>query len=136
MGFNDWLGGLLRAERLERYPGTGILAYFWDGSAPIGHTIKDISLSGAFIHATQRWYPGTILDIALREVKFPTSKTAGEAVLCSLRCKVIWHGTDGMGVAFIVSNPAEKLALKKLVSLTHERTTGWEPIRVILPRAE
>ncbi len=136
MGLKDWLEGLLRIERPDRYPGTGLLAYFWDGSLPVGHAVKDISLTGAYIYAKERWYVGTILEIALREVRFPTAKDAGEALTCSVRCKVIRHGADGMGVAFLLHSPEEKQSLTRIVNVAKEPAAAWEPVRVILPHAE
>jgi hypothetical protein len=34
-----------------------ILVYYWDGSAPEGRRVHDISQSGAYICTPERWYP-------------------------------------------------------------------------------
>ena len=35
--------------------------HYWDGSAPEGRQIRDISESGAYIYTPERWYLGTII---------------------------------------------------------------------------
>jgi hypothetical protein len=43
-----------------------ILVYYWDGSAPEGRRIHDISQSGAYICTPERWYLGTIIRLILQ----------------------------------------------------------------------
>ena len=135
MGFKDWLAKVTRVSRPERHPGTGILAYFWDGSVPTGHPVKDVSLTGAYVYATDRWYAGTLVDVGFRRVRHPMAPPS-EAFTFSVRCRVIRHGPDGMGLAFVLRHPHEGEAVRKLIRLVREVKPAWEPRTVILPHAE
>ena len=42
------------------------VVYYWDGSAPEGRRIHDISQSGAYICTPERWYLGTIIRLILQ----------------------------------------------------------------------
>ncbi len=116
MAFLNWLVRALRQDRAERYPGKGILAFFWDGGAPAPHGIKDLSSSGAYIYATERWYVGTVLDMSFRETVRPAKGTPQETLLFTIPCRVVRHGPDGMGVAFQVRNPQQQDAVRTLLS--------------------
>lgn len=139
MVFQSWLARMLRERRPDRYSGNRILAYFWDGGTPIGHAIKDVSSSGAYIYATERWYAGTVLEIAFREVTHP-AKSSVEAVTFTVQCKVVRHGADGMAVAFMFRHPEQQYALQKLLDRAKVKPASlWElgkVIKVILPHAE
>ena len=112
----NWLVRALRQDRAERYPAKGILAFFWDGGAPAPHTIKDLSSSGAYIYATERWYPGTILDMSFRESVRTAKEGPQETLIFTTPCRVVRHGPDGMGVAFLWRNPEQQEAFRTLLS--------------------
>ena len=122
MALQNWLGRMLKDDRAYRYPGTGILAYFWDGSAPAGHTIKDLSSTGAYIYATERWFTGTILDISFRDKPEPK---ASEVLTFTVQCRVVRHGPDGMGVAFMPRSPEQQEAVRKLLGPLSRKRAMW-----------
>src|ERR1039458_3032183 len=67
-----WLGGEREDPRRgPRSTQPEILVYYWDGSAPEGRRIHDISQSGAYICTPERWYLGTIVRLILQ--KGPTA---------------------------------------------------------------
>ncbi len=110
MGILDWLKPTRQKHRAVRYTKPGIVAHYWDGGAPKDHTVKDISLTGAYLYAVERWYTGTILSLNLQE-----AAGDGETAL-AVRCKVVRHGPDGIGVTFMLHSRAEEKALKGFMS--------------------
>jgi Flp pilus assembly protein TadG len=110
MGILDWLKLARQEHRAVRYSSPGIVAYYWDGGAPKEHTVKDISLTGAYLHATERWYAGTILSLNLQE------STGGGKGALSVRCKVVRHGPDGIGISFMLRSQDEQKALKRFMN--------------------
>jgi Flp pilus assembly protein TadG len=122
MGILDWLKQALRkwAARFEpapRYESPRIVAHYWDGGAPKEHQVRDISLTGAYLYATEHWCSGTIIEVALQELAGPGETTLGVSVLC-LRCKVVRHGPDGIGITFMLRTKEELKALKQFMSGT------------------
>ncbi len=117
MAFLDWLRKGLRKQRAERYPALGIVAHYWDGGVPKEHPVKDISLTGAYLYATELWYIGTIIDVALRKLPGPGETASAVSVLC-LRCKIVRHDPDGIGITFMLRSSEERKALKDFMSNT------------------
>ena len=56
-------GELARAPRQVQ---PEIVVHYWDGAAPEGHGLRDISETGAYILTAERWYQGTIIRIILQ----------------------------------------------------------------------
>jgi|SRR5580693_133994 hypothetical protein len=62
-----------------------VVVYCWDGGAPEGRRIRDVSQSGAYIYTPERWYVGTIIRIVLQgsptipsdRTRAPTSPAQG-----------------------------------------------------------
>ena len=46
----SWFESLFSNDRreAERSPGPPLLAYYWDGAAPVPHKVRDINLSGMY----------------------------------------------------------------------------------------
>src|SRR5690242_19430366 len=84
----------------------GILAYYWEGGAPVGHPVKEISSTGAFISTSNRWYIGTILTLTLQSDAVASEAT--DTLLIS--CRVARHEADGVGVSFVFSKPQDRKA--------------------------
>jgi hypothetical protein len=62
-----------------------VLVHYWDGSAPEGRHLRDISESGAYIYTPERWYIGTIIRIILQgyqTVMLEDGTTAPTASTC------------------------------------------------------
>ena len=69
----DWLTGApsaagneTRAESLGTRRSSCI---YWDGSVPAGHQLRDVSLAGAYLYTSERWYPGTIIRLLLQRTR-------------------------------------------------------------------
>jgi hypothetical protein len=98
-----WLKDLISRERrrARRKNSSALVAYYWDGSAPVAHTVRDASTTGFYLLTDQRWYRGTMLRMRLQE----TSKSRnGEGRSIEVLARVIRSGEDGVGFAFVMRN--------------------------------
>ena len=116
------LTSLLDRRRGVRIVDTSVVAYYWNGSVPLPHRVRDISRTGIFLFTEERWYPGTMLQLTL-DFKTGTAITpAAAAPVESTRVwsKVVWFEADGVGFEFMQVKAAER---KKMADLI-ERATG------------
>src|SRR5882762_4449412 len=81
-------------KRATRYVHPGLTAFYWNGGAPLGRRVKDVSMTGAYLYTRDELYLGTVLEIALKQDE-------GTAAV-SVNCKVVRAGPDGIGVSFMV----------------------------------
>jgi uncharacterized protein len=91
-------------RRAPRVPGTGLAAYYWNGSAPSGHGIRDISSSGLYVVTEERWYPGTLVLMTLQRTE------CGEEVAertVAVHSRAVRWGPDGVGLQFVLSDDKE-----------------------------
>lgn len=107
---------LLRRSRLtkraERYANPRVVAYYWDGGAPVGRRLKNISVSGAYLYTPERWYLGTIITVTLRQWRGPSSR---ESATLSVLCRVVRWGSDGVGLRFLLPRREHHLAMEEFV---------------------
>jgi uncharacterized protein len=91
-------------RRAPRIPGSGLAAYYWNGSAPMAHGIRDISMSGLYVVTEERWYPGTLVLMTLQ-------KTDGaeqmKEVAVSVHSRAVRWGPDGVGLQFVLQDDKE-----------------------------
>ena len=100
-----------------RIPEPGVVVYYWDGAAPSGRQLRDISLTGAYLYTPERWYPGTVVRLLIQ----PTESDPADAGnpppgSFSLQARVVWHGPDGMALEFLFHGPADRKILEELVA--------------------
>ncbi len=113
MGVVDWITQrvhhpLDRRHALRR-PDPPILTYYWDGSTPVAHRLRDISSMGMYVYTTERWYLGTVIALTLQPEQQPEVESRGHL---SLKCKVVRHGADGVGMEFIKFGRPEEERLR------------------------
>jgi len=108
----EWLFQSQEQRRADRYNHPGTTAYYWDGSVPVPHEIKDISLPGAYLHTPERWYPGTIVKLTLNRNRLGTD----ESIV--VRCRVVRHGADGVGLQFVSHEASERKGLHRFLMTT------------------
>jgi len=53
-----------------------LAAYYWDGAVPVPHEVREVSTQGAYIVTSEKWYPGTIMNLSLESG--PRSAGKGE----------------------------------------------------------
>jgi hypothetical protein len=110
----DWAARLLEAriERREtpRRLVENLTAHYWEGTGAAGHTVRDISASGAFIFADFKWMPGTTLTMTLHlQGDVVGSGSPGATVV---RARVVREAPNGMGVQFLCVDKAERRSLE------------------------
>jgi len=102
------------ARRLERRQAprriiANLAAHYFDGTAAASHAVRDVSTSGAFICATFKWPPGTIVTLTLQLVASVSAPSLTPPVL--VRTKVVRCVPDGLGVQFLHVGKAERQSL-------------------------
>src|SRR6185437_14827028 len=115
MEFPIWLRQLLfRSERALRYANPAIVAHYWDGGAPKGHRVRDISATGAYLYTNERWYVGTIIELTLQRDGGEAEGDSGLPFV-SVTCRVVRHTPDGVGIKFMLPRSKERKALKRFM---------------------
>jgi hypothetical protein len=99
-----WLQRLLAIEppdprKSPRESLPGLSAYFFTGGTPVAHSVRDMSVSGAYVLTTERWYLGTMVRITLTDCQEPTVERS-----ITLNATVVRWGNDGVGLRFILQN--------------------------------
>jgi Flp pilus assembly protein TadG len=105
-------------RRAPRSTEPEVVVYYWDGSAPEGRHIRDISATGAYIYTPERWYPGTIIRIILQGYETLTradGTTAPTASMC-IPARVVREGSDGVAVEFAFRDKAEEGAFRTFLT--------------------
>lgn len=94
-------------RRAPRIPDPEARAYFWNGSAPIAHHMRDISRTGAYMYTSERWYLGTTLQVTLDANRKETLLVGPDAEHLSVTVwsKIVRHGLDGVGMEFVLTKP-------------------------------
>jgi len=84
--------------------------HYWDGSAPKGRHVRDVSPNGAYIYAPERWYVGTIIRLILQGYRTAMREDGAIAPMDStcIPGRVVRHGTDGVAVEFVFGNKREE----------------------------
>jgi Flp pilus assembly protein TadG len=120
----DKMKGWLLQEKKEprRAPRSAepeIIVHYWDGSAPEGRQLRDISQTGAYIYTPERWYLGTIIRIVLQgyetTIREDGSRTPTSSICVS--AQVVRHGADGVGVEFGCRNKEEEKTFARFLSV-------------------
>jgi hypothetical protein len=105
-------------RRAPRSSEPEVVVYYWDGSAPEGRRLRDLSQSGAYIYTTERWYPGTIVRIILQGCQTAVQEdgTMGPAASTCIPARVVRHGTDGVAVEFAFRDKEEQESLRMFLA--------------------
>jgi hypothetical protein len=85
-------------RRATREPAEGLAAFFWYGSTPEMRAIRDISATGLYLITAERWYPGTLVQVALQSKE----GEAADRTVAVQSCVMRW-GKDGVGLQFVLS---------------------------------
>jgi hypothetical protein len=129
----NWLERLLSGDRRigERQKSPGLIAYYWDGAAPMPHVVRDISSNGLYLLTEQRWYIGTLVLISLQRVGAPESDPDRSVVV---NAKVVRSGADGVGFAFALPDKAEAPDPRNMMPNGADRKSFQRFLR-LLPRS-
>lgn len=111
--------------RLEDRPSAGVepllAAYYWDGAVPVPHEVREVSTQGAYIVTSEKWYPGTIMNLSLAYKKQPAASNPAANLGIGVRSKVVSHGPDGVSVEFVYVNRRERQDLVKFLQSVRSR---------------
>ena len=91
----------------SREPLPGLAAYYWTGSAPKAHTIRDISATGLYVVTEERWYPGTLILMTLQKEEDGESRVEHSIAVHS---RAVRWGNDGVGLQFILQDAPDNSA--------------------------
>jgi len=86
-------------RKAPRVQTPGLAAYYWNGSSPVAHGIRDISSTGLYVVTEERWYPGTLVLMTLQR------SDVGEEVAersISVQSRAVRWGPDGVGLQFVL----------------------------------
>jgi hypothetical protein len=98
----SWFKKLLSSDhrKAERQEAPQLVAYYWDGSVPTAHKIRNISSTGFYLLTTERWHPGTMVTMTLQRTDILDAATSSEGYITVLS-KVIRLDKDGVGFVFV-----------------------------------
>lgn len=82
----------------------GLAAYYWNGTAPKAHSVRDISATGLYVVTEERWYPGTLVLMTLERTDAGDEIT--ERSISVLSRAVRW-GNDGVGLQFVLNDDSD-----------------------------
>jgi len=103
-------------ERKDRLP---LVAHYWDGGPPMGHTVRDISRRGMYLLTEQRWYPGTLVMVSLQ--REDVSEDDPDRCLM-VKAKVVRQGFDGVGFTFVTPDDPERISRENLQDGADKKT--------------
>jgi len=108
-----------------------ILVHYWDGSAPEGRHLRDISETGAYIYTKESWYPGTIVRLILQgyQKKSLEDGTTVPAASACVPARVVRQGVDGVAVEFAFRNKEEEETLRKFLA-----AIPAQPVQTVSPK--
>ncbi len=99
-----------------RIPEPGVVVYYWDGATPSGHQLRDISLTGAYLYTSERWFPGTVVRLLIQLAESDRADSGKQPPgSLSLQARVAWHGPDGMALEFLFHGRADRKIFEELV---------------------
>jgi hypothetical protein len=77
-----------------------LVAFYWNGAAPMAHEVQNISSTGFYLLTRERWLPGTMVTMTLQRTDLPNGNIGTEPHIPVLS-KVVRVGTDGVGFSFV-----------------------------------
>lgn len=98
----SWFKKLMSPDhrKAERLHSPRLVAYYWDGSVPTAHPIRNISSTGFYLLTSERWHPGTVVTMTLQRNDGPSENTNTQHYI-SVMSKVVRLGRDGVAFAFV-----------------------------------
>jgi hypothetical protein len=92
---------------------------YWDGIAPAGRGIRDISESGAYICTTEKWYSGAIIRLVFRGRE--------PKVSVPVLAQVVRQGKDGFAMEFLFNTFRQREEFRKFLASLPVAKNAPEP---------
>jgi hypothetical protein len=104
----NWFKRLSYSEqrKAQRMKSPLLVAYYWDGAAPMSHQIQNISSTGFYLPTQERWPLGTMVTMTLQRTDIALGHSGIEPHIAVLS-KVVRLDKEGVGFAFIPLGPQE-----------------------------
>ncbi len=125
-----WLTqGNSQPPRAPRVAQPEVVVHYWDGAAPEGRALRDISETGAYILTSERWYEGTIIRIILQGRTAATSGDAPAIPPASICVpgQVVRQGDDGVAMEFVFRNKQERQKLREFLAAMPNQSANAPP---------
>jgi Flp pilus assembly protein TadG len=119
-GIREWLNERMGGPLPEEIAKT-VVAYYWDGAAPVAHRLRNLSASGANVVTAERWYIGTVLQLTLQHGEHVN---VDKEASVSIRSRVIAHDSDGVRLQFLCIGPKEHQALGRFLHYLRSAVTN------------
>lgn len=107
-------------RRADRKSSPQLGAFFWTGTAPREHGIRDISLTGLYLVTEERWYPGTLVMMTLQKRNQPVNSPNRSI---SVQTKAVRWGEDGVGLQFVLPEICDRRPSQNLPEGVVDRRT-------------
>ena len=91
-----WTPDPRKAPRVEAL---GLAAYYWNGSTPEPHAVRNISSSGLYVVTEERWYPGTLVLMTLQRAGGVEQITERSI---AVHTRAVRWAEDGVGLQFVL----------------------------------
>jgi hypothetical protein len=80
-----------------------------------------MSTQGAYIVTSEKWRPGTIMNLSLAYKRQPAADKPAPNLDIGVRSRVVSHGVDGLTVEFVYVNRRERQELQKFLQSVRSR---------------
>ena len=111
-------------RRARRRTVRGVVAYYWEGGVAHPHEVVNMSETGAFVSATSKWYPGTIIEMTLQREGGDGDPSPMAHAAVHLQSKVVRTESDGAGLRFVYSKSRERLGVREFLKAVRPRKDG------------
>lgn len=112
-GLRQWLFPPRDRREAIRRAAPDLIAFYWDGGNSTGHQVRDMSSAGLYLRTQDRWYPGTILRLALRKNRGEKPPASSDSLV--VNAKAIRHDDEGVGFQFVGVKPADRRRIANFV---------------------
>jgi len=100
------VGDRLQFVSIHGSAAEALVAMYTNGGQAQSHKVRQVSPAGAYIVTGDRWYPGTIVNMVLRE-------PLGASI--RMRARLTEPGEDGVGVRFVYLNSQERRRFERFL---------------------
>lgn len=97
----------------KRHLVSDVVAYYWNGTIPTAHALRDISCTGAYLLTEDRWHIDTLLIVTLQRGEEITD--ASDSI--TIPCQIVRHTSNGVGMRFMLTTKKEVQAMKRFVHM-------------------
>jgi uncharacterized membrane protein (UPF0127 family) len=93
------------------------VAVYSNGGYPEPHPTRQVSCDGAFIQTADRWYPGTVIEMALHRRGSPAEMALRNGSGSHrVRVRILQCARDGVEVEFLFRDARDRRLLKRFLS--------------------